>query len=55
MKLKLICLLVAMIVFGQAASPNKNFRCAGSPFQPATIMVADDMDLLPTQYFLNHI
>jgi hypothetical protein len=54
MKLKLICLIVALIAFCQAASPNKTFRCAGIPATPATILIADDTDFVPSHY-LNKI
>jgi hypothetical protein len=65
MKLKLICLLVAFTSIHLTASPNRycnGWRCPGkqkthAAAKPATlsVMIADDADLLPTQYFLNHI
>jgi hypothetical protein len=65
MKLKFICLLAASISIHVAASPNRycnGWRCPGKQktqavAKPAavSVMIADDADLLPTQYFLNHI
>jgi hypothetical protein len=54
MKLKLACLTVALIVFGQAASPNKAFKCAGMPATAATVLITDDVDFVPSHY-LNKI
>jgi hypothetical protein len=65
MKLKLICVLVTLMCCSVADSPNRYcdaWRCAGKQKTPAvakpatlSVTMADDADLLPTQYFLNHI
>ena len=65
MKLKHVCLLITLLGCSLAASPNRycnGWRCPGKKktaavAKPATLsgMIADDADLLPTQYFLNHI
>jgi hypothetical protein len=65
MKFKFICLLAALVSIHLTASPNRycnGWRCPGKQktpvvAKPATLsdMMADDADLLPTTYFLNHI
>jgi hypothetical protein len=65
MKLKLVCLLTTLLSCSLAASPNRycnGWRCPGKQKAPAVAkpaslsdMIADDADLLPTTYFLNHI
>lgn len=50
MKLKCICLLIALFVFHLTASPNRYF-CG----KVIVSIETDDSELLPTHYFLNHI
>jgi hypothetical protein len=54
MKLKLTCMIVAMIAFCQAASPNKAFKCAGIPAPTASVLITDEADFVPSHY-LNKI